>query len=53
MDVDLRAALSGINEHNPELEANDQFFVRKASDWHLPWVVTCGAGRAARTLYGS
>jgi protein involved in polysaccharide export with SLBB domain len=39
MDVDLRAALSGNDEHNPELMANDQLFVRRASDWHLPWVV--------------
>jgi protein involved in polysaccharide export with SLBB domain len=39
MDVDLRAALSGTDEHNPELVANDQIFVRRASDWHLPWVV--------------
>ncbi|MGC2302743.1 SLBB domain-containing protein [Candidatus Binatus sp.] len=39
MDVDLRAALSGNDEHNPELVANDQLFVRRASDWHLPWVV--------------
>jgi len=39
MDVDLRAALSGSDEHNPELVANDQLFVRRASDWHLPWVV--------------
>ncbi len=39
MDVDLRAALSGADEHNPELVANDQLFVRRASDWHLPWVV--------------
>jgi protein involved in polysaccharide export with SLBB domain len=38
MDVDLRAAMSG-DEHNPELLANDQLFVRRASDWHLPWVV--------------
>ncbi|MGH7924745.1 MAG: SLBB domain-containing protein [Candidatus Binatus sp.] len=39
MDVDLRSALSGSDEHNPELVANDQVFVRRASDWHLPWVV--------------
>jgi protein involved in polysaccharide export with SLBB domain len=39
MDVDLRAALTGTDEHNPELMANDQLFVRRASDWHLPWVV--------------
>ena len=39
MDVDLRAAMSGTDEHNPELVANDQLFVRRASDWHLPWVV--------------
>jgi protein involved in polysaccharide export with SLBB domain len=39
MDIDLRSALSGSDEHNPELAANDQLFVRRASDWHLPWVV--------------
>jgi protein involved in polysaccharide export with SLBB domain len=39
MDVDLRAAMSGSDEHNPVLAANDQLFVRRASDWHLPWVV--------------
>ncbi|SRR5579875_330556 len=39
MDVDLRAALSGSDAQNPVLMANDQLFVRKASDWHLPWVV--------------
>lgn len=39
MDIDLRAAMSGTDEHNPALEANDQLFVRRASDWHLPWVV--------------
>jgi protein involved in polysaccharide export with SLBB domain len=39
MDVDLRAAMSGNDDHNPELVANDQLFVRRASDWHLPWVV--------------
>lgn len=40
MDVDLRSALSGSDESNPVLEANDQLFVRRASDWHLPWIVT-------------
>ncbi len=39
MDIDLRAAMSGSDEHNPVLETNDQLFVRRASDWHLPWVV--------------
>jgi len=39
MDVDLRTALSGTDVQNPVLEANDQLFVRRASDWHLPWVV--------------
>ena len=39
MDVDLLAAMSGNDDHNPVLEANDQLFVRRASDWHLPWVV--------------
>jgi protein involved in polysaccharide export with SLBB domain len=39
MDVDLRAATSGTDQNNPGLMANDQLFVRRASDWHLPWVV--------------
>ncbi|MFZ1887961.1 MAG: SLBB domain-containing protein [Candidatus Binataceae bacterium] len=47
IDVDLRSALSGVDEHNPMLEANDQLFVRKATDWHLPWVVYV-RGRVAR-----
>ena len=47
MDVDLRSAMSGSDEHNPELIANDQLFVRRASDWHLPWVVMV-KGQVAR-----
>jgi polysaccharide export outer membrane protein len=47
IDVDLRSALSGMDEHNPMLVANDQLFVRKATDWHLPWVVYV-RGRVAR-----
>ncbi|HUY27905.1 MAG TPA: SLBB domain-containing protein [Candidatus Binataceae bacterium] len=47
IDVDLRSALSGTDEHNPVLEANDQLFVRKATDWHMPWVVYV-RGRIAR-----
>lgn len=39
MDVDLRSALTGSDAQNPVLAPNDQLFVRKASDWHLPWVV--------------
>jgi protein involved in polysaccharide export with SLBB domain len=38
-DVDLRVALGGSDTSNPTLETNDQLFVRRASDWHLPWVV--------------
>jgi protein involved in polysaccharide export with SLBB domain len=38
-DLDLREALNGSDTSNPTLAANDQLFVRKASDWHLPWVV--------------
>jgi protein involved in polysaccharide export with SLBB domain/AraC-like DNA-binding protein len=38
-DIDLRAALEGSDVHNPVLVANDQVFVRRASNWHLPWVV--------------
>jgi protein involved in polysaccharide export with SLBB domain len=38
-DIDLRTALSGGGAANPPLIANDQLFIRKASDWHLPWVV--------------
>ncbi|HYB91446.1 MAG TPA: SLBB domain-containing protein [Candidatus Binataceae bacterium] len=47
MDIDLRAALEGAEQHNPALEANDQLFVRRATDWHLPWVVYV-RGRVAR-----
>ena len=39
-DIDLRAALDRVAGQNPSLRANDQLFVRRASDWHLPWVVT-------------
>jgi protein involved in polysaccharide export with SLBB domain len=39
MDIDLRSALAGSDAQNPVLASNDQLFVRKASDWHLPWVV--------------
>jgi protein involved in polysaccharide export with SLBB domain len=39
MDIDLRAALSGSEAHNPELQTNDQLLVWRASGWHLPWVV--------------
>ncbi|HKV55975.1 MAG TPA: SLBB domain-containing protein [Candidatus Binataceae bacterium] len=38
-DVDLRETLGGSGMGNPLLMTNDQLFVRKASDWHLPWVV--------------
>ncbi len=48
MDVDLRAALAGSDAQNPVLAPNDQLFVRKASDWHLPWVVQVAARCAAR-----
>ena len=47
LDVDLRSALGGGDEHNPELVANDQLFIRRASDWHLPWVVMV-RGQVAR-----
>jgi protein involved in polysaccharide export with SLBB domain len=47
MDVDLRAALSATDANNPALVANDQLFVRRATDWHLPWVVQV-RGRVAR-----
>lgn len=39
MDIDLRSALAGSDAQNVVLASNDQLFVRKASDWHLPWVV--------------
>jgi len=38
-DIDLRSALGGAEAGNPALYPNDQLFVRKATDWHLPWVV--------------
>jgi protein involved in polysaccharide export with SLBB domain len=46
-DIDLLAALNGSDVHNPLLVANDQIFVRRASNWHLPWVVTV-RGEVAR-----
>src|SRR5258708_14044854 len=36
MDGDLRSAMSGTDEHNPCLPANDQFFVPRASACHPP-----------------
>jgi protein involved in polysaccharide export with SLBB domain len=39
MEVDLASALSGADEQNLVLAPNDQLFIRKASNWHLPWVV--------------
>jgi protein involved in polysaccharide export with SLBB domain len=47
MDINLRAALDGATDHDPTLVANDQVFVQRASDWHLPWVVTV-RGQVAR-----
>ena len=47
MDVNLRGALDGLVESNPQLVANDQLFVQRASDWHLPWVVQV-RGQVAR-----
>jgi protein involved in polysaccharide export with SLBB domain len=50
MDIDLRAALAGLNgvdDSNPQLVPNDQLFVQRASDWHLPWVVQV-RGQVAR-----
>lgn len=47
IDVDLRSALSRLGAENPELEPNDQLFVERATDWHLPWVVYV-RGRVAR-----
>lgn len=47
MDVNLRGALDGLAESNPQLVANDQLFVQRASDWHLPWVVQV-RGQVAR-----
>jgi protein involved in polysaccharide export with SLBB domain len=47
IDINLRAALDGETDHNPTLVANDQIFVQRASDWHLPWVVMV-RGQVAR-----
>jgi protein involved in polysaccharide export with SLBB domain len=38
IDIDLAAALKGSDEHNTALENNDQLFIWRASNWHLPWV---------------
>jgi protein involved in polysaccharide export with SLBB domain len=47
MDVDLRAALDDSPSSDPLLQPDDQIFVRRATDWHLPWVVYVH-GRVAR-----
>ena len=39
VDINLHAALDGTELDNPVLAPNDQLFVRRATDWHLPWVV--------------
>jgi polysaccharide export outer membrane protein len=38
-DINLADALSGVDSQNLSLEPNDQVFVRRATDWHLPWIV--------------
>lgn len=38
-DLNLGEALAGVETQNASLEANDQLFVRRATDWHLPWIV--------------
>ncbi len=39
IDIDLNAALKGSEAHNTPLQTNDQLFVWRASNWHMPWVV--------------
>ena len=39
VDINLHAALDGSETDNLVLSPNDQLFVRRATDWHLPWVV--------------
>ena len=38
-DLNLGEALAGVETQNASLEPNDQLFVRRATDWHLPWIV--------------
>ncbi|MGH8676783.1 MAG: SLBB domain-containing protein, partial [Burkholderiales bacterium] len=38
-ELNLGEALAGVETQNAPLEANDQLFVRRATDWHLPWIV--------------
>lgn len=47
IDLDLRSVLNRSGAESPVLEANDQLFVQRATDWHLPWVVYV-RGRVAR-----
>lgn len=47
IDIDLRKALAGSPEYDLPLHDNDQIFIRTASNWHLPWVVTI-IGRVLR-----
>jgi protein involved in polysaccharide export with SLBB domain len=47
IDVDLRSALDRDHSSDLVLAANDQLFIRSATNWHLPWTVTVG-GRIAR-----
>jgi polysaccharide biosynthesis/export protein len=47
MGVDLRQALTGANQQNPLLKADDELLIKSASGYHLPWTVEL-AGRVAR-----
>lgn len=47
MNIDLREALDGEGDEDLKLAANDQLFVRTATNWHLPWTVTV-AGQVGR-----
>jgi len=42
MDVDLSAALTGADTEDPQLEPDDELFIRQAANWHLPWTVNIG-----------
>jgi protein involved in polysaccharide export with SLBB domain len=39
-DLDLRLALNGSDSSDPLLRPNDQLYIRRAENWHLPWMIT-------------
>jgi protein involved in polysaccharide export with SLBB domain len=39
MDLDLRRALSAMDNQDVALQAGDELYVQQASNWHAPWHV--------------